>query len=81
MATLLTKANQSNSAIQQFQPLLFAPDYSQAFTHNALDVNRNTLDDSIKDVWLDNFFQEVEHISRKIAKFNYVSMVSGCGNT
>ncbi|CDW89818.1 ccr4-not transcription complex subunit 8 [Stylonychia lemnae] len=31
-------------------------------------------DDRIKDVWIDNFFEEMENISRQIENYNYISM-------
>jgi len=35
-----------------------------------------TDDDRIKDVWIENFFQEIEEITKIKDTFNYISMVS-----
>ena len=36
-----------------------------------------TSNEAIKDVWLHNFFTEMEKVSALVDDFNYISMVSG----
>ncbi len=33
-------------------------------------------DDRIKDVWVDNFLQELEQVAALVDQYNYISMVS-----